>query len=303
VNFQQLITFSTVVSEGSMTAAAEKLYLTQPAVSQQIRNLEEELGVNILDRGSRQAKLTTQGQMLYDYAKRIISLTQQAQAAVQTMGSVISGKIRVGTVNSIGLQFVSPVLGQFLKHNSKISVSLRYDDADVLWQALTLGHLDVAILPEIDFPQNSPDIEGRPLMKDEMLLVASGRDATANQVISAQDLSGKPFVLMTERYRNFQQQFEQVMKESGVKLTTVFESNNVGTLKRVVETGLGWGFLPAHSVRKQVRTGRMSVIETEGALRELRSPFNVMFYWRPKSELAGAGELLFRALKQQGLQG
>ncbi|MEK7357756.1 MAG: LysR family transcriptional regulator, partial [Bdellovibrionota bacterium] len=68
MNLQQLVTFSTVISEGSMTAAAEKLYLTQPAVSQQIRNLEDELGVGRLDRGSRHAKPTVQGQMLYDYA-------------------------------------------------------------------------------------------------------------------------------------------------------------------------------------------------------------------------------------------
>ncbi len=66
-----------------MTAAAEKLFLTQPAVSQQIRNLEEEMGVELLVRGVRQVKATLQGQILYDYAKRILHLTQQAQVAIQ----------------------------------------------------------------------------------------------------------------------------------------------------------------------------------------------------------------------------
>src|ERR1700739_229465 len=104
MNFQQLTTFCTVLSEGSMTAAAEKLYLTQPAVSQQIRNLEDELGVGLLDRGSRHAKPTVQGQLLYDYAKRIIALTQQAQVAIQTMGEGVKGSLRIGTLNSLGLQ-------------------------------------------------------------------------------------------------------------------------------------------------------------------------------------------------------
>ncbi len=83
MNLQQLTTFCTVLAEGSMTAAAEKLFLTQPAVSQQIRNLEEEMGVDLLVRGVRQLKPTLQGQILYDYAKRILHLTQQAQVAIQ----------------------------------------------------------------------------------------------------------------------------------------------------------------------------------------------------------------------------
>ncbi len=71
LNLQQLSTFVTVISEGSMTAAADKLFLTQPAVSQQIRNLEEELGVDLLVRGVRQIKSTPQGEVLYEHAKRI----------------------------------------------------------------------------------------------------------------------------------------------------------------------------------------------------------------------------------------
>ena len=123
MNLQQLITFSTVISEGSMTAAAEKLYLTQPAVSQQIRNLEDEMKVNLLDRGSRHAKPTVQGQMLYDYAKRIIALTQQAQVAIQTMGEGVKGALRIGTLNSLGLQLISPAISGFMKHNSKIGLA------------------------------------------------------------------------------------------------------------------------------------------------------------------------------------
>ena len=91
MNLQQLTTFCTVLSEGSMTAAADKLYLTQPAVSQQIRNLEDELGVELLERGVRRVKATLQGQLLYDYAKRILNLTQQAEVAIQTMSQEVAG--------------------------------------------------------------------------------------------------------------------------------------------------------------------------------------------------------------------
>ena len=77
LNLYQLTTFVTVISEGSMTAAADKLFLTQPAVSQQIRNLEEELGVELLVRGVRQIKATPQGEILYEHSRKILHHVQQ----------------------------------------------------------------------------------------------------------------------------------------------------------------------------------------------------------------------------------
>lgn len=300
MNLQQLITFSTVISEGSMTAAAEKLYLTQPAVSQQIRNLEDEMGVGLLDRGSRHAKPTMHGQLLYDYAKRIIALTQAAQVAIQTMGEGVKGSLRVGTLNSLGLQLVSPAVSSFLKHNSKISMSLTYQDADHVLKALRDGELDVAILPDVsqsDLGKDPQGIESRPLLKDEMWLVASGRDTTVPDEATVADLASRPYMRLTERYEGFEKLFNGTLEKAGVKLTPAFETNNVGTLKRVIESGLGWGFLPAHSIRKQVRMGRLTVVDCP----ELFYSVNVQFYSRNNPDTAQASEVFYRALKQQGL--
>jgi DNA-binding transcriptional LysR family regulator len=302
MNLQQIITFSTVVSEGSMTAAAEKLYLTQPAVSQQIRNLEEEMGVPLLDRGARHAKPTPQGQLLFEYAKRIISLTQQAQTAVQSMGAAVGGRLRVGTINSVGLQFISPVIGQFMKHNSKLSLVLNYDDPDYIMNALRKEELDVAILPDVDFTSVPKGIDAKPLLKDELLLVGSGREANLPEAVTSAELHGKPFVKMTERYAAIESQLEAVYSRAGVEPQVVFESNNVGTLKRVIEAGLGWGFLPAHSIRKQVRMGRLSVIEPAGDLKDLRLSFHIQYYSRAGAESSAIAELLYRSLRQAGLQ-
>lgn len=300
MNLQQLITFSTVISEGSMTAAAEKLYLTQPAVSQQIRNLEDEMGVGLLDRGSRHAKPTMHGQLLYDYAKRIIALTQQAQVAIQTMGEGVKGKLRLGTLNSLGLQLVSPAVSSFLKHNSKISMSLFYEDAEKVYAALQRGDLDVAILPDVSQSESGGDpkgLEARPLLKDEMWLVASGRDTTVPDEATVKDLASRPYMRLTERYDGFEKLLSKAVKENGIALTPSFETNNVGTLKRVIESGLGWGFLPSHAIRKQVRMGRLTVVDCP----ELFYSVNVQYYSRPGTETEQAIEVFYRALKQQGL--
>lgn len=299
MNLQQLITFSTVISEGSMTAAAEKLYLTQPAVSQQIRNLEDELGVNLLDRGSRNAKPTVQGQMLYDYARRIIALTQQAQVAVQTMGEGVKGSLRIGTLNSLGLQLISPAIGNFLKHNSKISIQLVYEDGEKIFSALADGQLDVAILPDVhtEYGRDTKGLETKPLLRDEMWLVASGRDATVPDEISVEELGSRPYMRLTERYEGFEKLLGAALSEAGVELTPSFETNNVGTLKRVIESGLGWGFLPSHSIKKQVRLGRLTAVE----IGDVRYGMNVLYYSRPTKESEQAIEVFYRALKQQGL--
>jgi DNA-binding transcriptional LysR family regulator len=301
MNLQQLITFSTVISEGSMTAAAEKLYLTQPAVSQQIRNLEDEMGVGLLDRGSRHAKPTMHGQLLYDYAKRIIALTQQAQVAIQTMGEGVKGKLRVGTLNSLGLQLVSPAVSSFLKHNSKISMSLFYEDAEKVFAALKRGELDVAILPDVSQSGGAQaelaSLDARPLLKDEMWLVASGRDTTVPDEAAVKDLASRPYMRLTERYDGFERLLKKALKDHGLELAPSFETNNVGTLKRVIESGLGWGFLPSHSIRKQVRMGRLTVVDCP----ELFYSVNVQYYSRRAAETEQAIEVFYRALKQQGL--
>ena len=149
MNLQQLTTFCTVLSEGSMTAAADKLYLTQPAVSQQIRALEDEMGVSLLVRGVRQVKPTMQGQLLYDYAKRILHLTNQAEVAIQTMSQEISGHLRIGTVNSMGLYLISPIIGMFLKHNNNLNVKLEYGNFSQTLEAMRNSEVDVAILPDV----------------------------------------------------------------------------------------------------------------------------------------------------------
>ncbi len=295
MNLQQLITFSTVVSEGSMTAAAEKLFLTQPAVSQQIRNLEEELGVGLLDRGARHARPTVQGQLLYDYARRIIQLTQQAQAAIQTMAEGVQGHLRIGTLNSLGLQLVAPSVATLLKHHNRVSIELIYEDVEEILKGIGDARFDVAILPEITPQQvQALGLIGRPLHKDEMWLVASGKDPSLPEEIRFDQLDQRPYIRLNERYEGFEQGFKAAHVKSGVNLNVVFESNNVGTLKRVIESGLGWGYLPAHAIRKQVRMGRLTQVQVT----DLKHTTNVVFYARDTSPAAQLIDVFFRVLKQ-----
>lgn len=299
MNLQQLTTFCTVLSEGSMTAAAEKLLLTQPAVSQQIRGLEDELGVPLMVRGLRQVKPTMQGQLLYDYAKRILNLTQQAEVAIQTMSQEVMGHLRVGTINSIGMYLISPIIGMFLKHNSNLNIRLQYGNYQKTLEAMRNDQIDVAILPDIrgELDVSFDEFEEKFLTKDEMWLVAAGRDTNIQTRITLNQFPQKPVVVLSEMYPAFKKYLEQRLREGQIEYTAVFESDNVGTIKRVVESGLGWGFLPAHSIRKQVRSRRLTVVQVD----DFEYSVNLNLYVRKTEKMHKMGEVFYRALQQQAL--
>ncbi len=280
MNFQQLKTFCTVLNERSMTAAAQKLFLTQPAVSQQVRQLEDYIGVELLVRGVRKIKPTAQGELLYDYSQRILNLADQAELAIQTMGAQVSGPLRVGTLNSIGLHLIGPVFSMFLKSNNEVRLQLRYGKGRKLLELLESGEVDLAVLPDAanEYGGDPKDCDKFKLAETEMWLVASGKDQSAPDRISLKDIASRPIIQIAREYPGFESHLSKEMKRSGVSSKPVFESSNTGTLKRVIETGVGWGFLPSHSIKKQVQTGRLKRILVD----EVNYKMDLVCY-RPKT--------------------
>lgn len=296
-NLYQLTTFVTVISEGSMTAAADKLYLTQPAVSQQIRNLEEDLGVELLVRGMRSIKATPQGEVLYEYAKKIIHLTQQAEIAIKSIGNQMKGQLRIGTLNSLGLHVMSPIVGRLMRHNPDLSLKIDYARGDELIKGYKKGQYDVLILPDVrtEFASDLESSEQKFLLKEEMWLVGSSKDEKMPQQILVKDIGAFPLVDFTEEFPAFYKELHGKIQTHGLSLTPIFESSNVGTLKRVIESGLGWGFLPAHSIKKQVRSGRLNRIY----VKDMHYEIDLMFYYKKSSDSRALVEVFYQTLAQQ----
>jgi len=297
VNLQQLSTFCQVISEGSMTAAAEKLSLTQPAVSQQIRSLEDELGVPLLVRGLRQVKPSMQGQLLYDYAKKILYLTQQAEVAIHSMSDDLAGEIKIGTTSAFGLHLVSPVVGLFLKHNSNLNLKLVYGSAEQIIAEMKRVAIDMAILPDLknEYGIQFDRYESRYVMQDEIWLAGSTKDATLPETSQLKDLGTRPLIVDSSVYPGFKRLLEQKMAQLKMQIKPIFESDNVGTLKRVIEAGVGWGFLPAHSIRKQVRTRRLNHVH----MPEVKYSVDVNLYSLKEPGIKPMAETFYRAIQQQ----
>jgi DNA-binding transcriptional LysR family regulator len=297
LNLQQLSTFVTVLSEGSMTAAADKLFLTQPAVSQQIRNLEEELGVDLLVRGVRQIKSTPQGEILYEHAKKILQLVGLAEVAIRSMGAEMQGTLKIGTLNSLGLHLMSPVMSRLLRYNPDLSVKVQYDKGEELIKHFKKGLIDILILPDIqkEFGQSLEGVQSKFLFKEEMWLVGSGTQIESAPEIEINQIKKYPLVLFSEEYPRFQDKLMTVMKEKNVRYDIVFESSNVGTLKRVIESGLGWGWLPAHSVKKQVRSGRLMRVH----VKEFHYESDLIFYYKAQGDAKTLAENFYDIISHQ----
>ena len=157
-----------------MTAAAAKLSITQPAVSQQIRQLEKDLGVKLLSRNSRKVKTTVQGQIFYENSNRILNIIQQTRNSIQAISLNLSGeKIHVSTINSIGLHLVSPVIGSFLKLNNKLRLSLLYGTGEAVIHRMQKDELDVVIMPDLrqEYGRDFPQFKKSLLFKDPIYFV------------------------------------------------------------------------------------------------------------------------------------
>ncbi len=297
INLYQLQSFVTVINEGSITAAADKLYLTQPAVSQQIRSLEEGLGVELLMRGVRYIKATSQGELLFEQAKKILQMVQQTEASVTMMNVQLSGQLRVGCLNSIGLHLMTNILGRLLKHNPSVQMKLEYGRAEDLVKLFKKNQLDVIIVPHLDkeFGIDMDGYSGRFLQKEDFWLVASGKEHNTPREIKIGDLAKQPHILFQGEYSAFHQFLAEKLKSAKINLNVSFESTNVGTLKRVIETGLGWGFLPSHSIRKQVKLGRLQRIHIEDFIYQV----DILFYSHSTPEKSELTEYFYNILVAQ----
>ena len=280
-----------------MTAAAAKLSVTQPAVSQQIRQLERDFKVQLLARNARKVRPTVQGQIFYENAHRILNLVQQTRNSIQAISLNLSGeKINVSTVNSIGLHLISPIIGNFLKLNNKMRLSLLYGTGEAVISRMQKGEVDVVIMSDLrqEYGRDFPQFKKTFLLKDPLYFVGSGRDQFPKSM-PFKAIGKHRLIQVENHYFTFQNLFQQKCRESELDIEPSFKCDNVGTVKRAIESGLGCGFLPAHSIQKQVRLGRLKIIELE----DFHYSVNVNFYHRPSQKKNKIIEILRLLVQQQ----
>ena len=175
-------------------------------------------------------------------------------------------------------------------------IKLNYERGEDLIDQMNAGEMDIVILPEAgpNYGREPENADKKFLVKDEIWLVGSSKDGQLPGRIDLKEFTTRPHVSLTSTYPVFEATLKEKLAQVGAHFDPVFESTNVGTLKRVVESGLGWGFLPSHSIYKQVRMWRMALVDVEDL--NYTAP---IFYYTPKGVEHPAFEVFYKALQQQ----
>ena len=169
MNLRHLAVFHAVAETGSLSKAAERLYITQPAVSRQLKSLEDALGLTLLDREPRGVRLTEAGHTLYDYASRIFSLSDRARASMEELTSLKSGRLSLGASTTIGNYLLPSVLAQFRDQHPDMDIHLEIGNTDTIQHLLLDNRIDLGFTE--GFVEHH-ELEANIFLHDELAIIA-----------------------------------------------------------------------------------------------------------------------------------
>lgn len=258
MHIETLKVFCDIIESGSFSYAASQNFVTQSAVSQQVRSLEEKYDCRLIERGRAGVKPTPAGQILYTASKEIVRRFMELENRLREIGSVIAGSIRVGTVYSVGLHELPPYLTEFLRNYPAVNVHLEYLRSNKIYEDLIEGKIDLGV---VAYPAKRSQIVSIAFRHDELVLVVPPDSALPKHgKISVGALVGQKFVGY-ERDIATRKASDRILREYGVKPNYALEFDNIETIKRAVEIGLGCAIVPRLTVENEVTRGTLRLLE------------------------------------------
>ncbi len=258
----QLRTFRSVAETLNFTRAAERLHLTQSAVSHQIKALEEELGEPLFIRAKRGVKLSQAGKIALEYVGRILDDAEALRESISGRERTPVGRVRVAAATQAFVHLFVPLFESFMDSHPGIDLSFRttvsteHTVADILNGAADVGFASLAVY--------SPNLQVTKLFEDELLLVVSTEHALAKKrALSVTEIQKEKLILF-ERGASIRRATDQFFDQIGVRPDLALESNDTFFIKRMVERGLGVSLLPSWSVRDEVRAGKLAQLHITG---------------------------------------
>ncbi len=282
-NFR-LKVFRAVAEQLSFRKAAEQLLLTQPAVTLQIKALEEDLGVRLFDRAAGKVALTKQGAILLGYAQKIAAIVSEAEQQLSATEGRLSGKFSLGVSTTIAQYVLPRLLGVFLAEHSRLRLSVHSGNTEAIVRLLLTGKVSIGLIAG---PARQREIRAEPFMEDEMVLIAPPDfefDRVSRGRLAASTL------LLREQGSGSRHVVETALGKARLKVKSfknVIELDSTEAIKSAVEAGLGVGFVSYCAIDKEMELRALKVVEVEG-LRVTRQYFVVSLIGPQPSGAAGA---------------
>jgi DNA-binding transcriptional LysR family regulator len=276
----ELRAFLAVVNEGSFSRAALRLQRTQPAVSQAVKRLENELGQKLFDRSSNPGSLTEAGTVLRDYAERVLKLTDEAQASVREIDDLRRGRVLIGS-NDTGIPILLPLIAEFQAEFPNILVDVRRFHTRKIPVEVLHGNLDFGF---VTFHASEGGLRDLSLGDDELVAVVHPSHPYAKKAkLTVSEWAEQPIVFHSEP----SQARERVMKivdSRGVKMNVRLAIPSLDGIRLAVEMNLGLSLLPRRCVASEVRRKQLVAIP----IPELRLPRQMRLIYRRAPRLSKA---------------
>lgn len=248
LNLDQLATFAKVVETGSFSAAAEKLGLTQPAVSLQIRQLEKRLGAALLERAGKKARPTAAGSELLGHADRIDAAVASAIESVARHASETIGHVRLGTDNTVTIFLLPRVLGALRKRYPGLEISVSTGNAADIVKAVAENRIDLALAT---LPVSGRALEVSPVIEDAIVAIAP-RDMALPQRLTAANLAKLP-LLLSQPGSASRRITDRWFARGDATINPAMTLGSAEAIKAMAIAGLGCGILPEMAVGKEGR--------------------------------------------------
>ena len=267
VTFRQLKVFEAVARLLSYTQAAKELYLTQPAVSMQIKQLEENTGLPLLEQIGKKVFLTEAGKEMYHYARSIARELDEAASVMENLKGIESGKLEI-TVATTANAFATRMLSMFNKQHVGSTVSLDVTNRERLLQQLADNEKDIAIMGR---PPDDADLLTEPFADNPLVVVAApDHPLVAEQPIPLYRLQEQTFVVR-EQGSGTRTAMQRFFAEHNLSITSSMEMNENEAIKQAVQAGMGLGIVSIHTIELELETKRLVILDVED--------FPIMRHW------------------------
>lgn len=284
-----LAAFVAVAGDRSFSAAARRLHRTQPAISQAVRRLEDELGERLFDRSSRDGTLTEAGRLLRDYAQRLLGLASEAQTAVQELQQVRRGRVIVGA-NEAAVHSLLPHLERFAAAHPQVAIDVRRVPSRQIATAVLDRSIDFGVLT---FLPADRGIQTIPLGGDEIVLLTSPKHALASRRRVSIEEVGRQVVIAHNDPSPTRDRVLRAYERRHTSINIQISLPSLDGIKRAVEMGIGVALLPRRCALTEIARGHLVAIKVP----ELGGSRQVRLAFRRAGERSRAAEAFLEIIK------
>jgi len=261
LNFNQLRVFYHAAKNLNFTAAAGELFITQPAVTFQVKNFEEYCNLKLFKKRGRKIYLTDEGRVLYEYADKIFKYEKEIENVIDEMREFKRGILSLGTTKTYARYFMPLMITTFHQNYPNIKIQLNEGSSLDMIHSLLDFRNEVAVIAKAT---DHPDVNFSPFSKEEMVvIVAPGHHFIRKQAVAFKDLANEPFI-MKEKGSGTRKLVEQLFSNENCTPDILMETSSTEFIKQLVERGEGISFLVRESVAAEIKEKKLAQVTLKG---------------------------------------